>query len=79
MGKMSPSKADIVVMHHEDGKIAIIIDGKPVAGIISAQIVKEAGRAAVLNLSIAGAAFRLDTSPLSMPEEWAARRAAERG
>ena len=79
MALPSPSTARIVVQHHEDGRMVVLIDGKPVPGLIAANVVHEVGQRAVLNLSITGMAFRVETSPLSSSEERAARRAAERG
>lgn len=59
--------------------MAVLIDGKSVPGLISANVVHEVGQRAVLNLSITGMAFRVETSPLSSSEERAARRASSNG
>ncbi len=74
-----PSEARIVVQHHEDGRMAVLIDGKPVPGLIAANVVHEVGQRAVLNLSITGMAFRVETSPLSSSEERVARRSSNNG
>lgn len=73
------SEARIVVQHHEDGRMAVLIDGKPVAGLISANVVHEVGQRAVLKLAIIGMAFRVENLPMSLSEARAARRAVEHG
>lgn len=74
-----PSEARIVVQHHEDGRSVVLLDGKHIPGLISAQVVQEMGKRAVLNISISGFCFRLETSPLTASQATAERRASERG
>jgi len=78
MALLKPSEARIVVQHHEDGRAIVLLDGKHIPGLIAAQVVHETGQRAVLNISIAGLGFRLETSPLTASEARAERRAAER-
>lgn len=74
-----PSEARIVVQHHEDGRAVVLLDGKHIPGLITAQVVHEVGQRAVLNISISGVCFRLETSPLTASQARAERRAAEHG
>lgn len=76
MATPNPSSSRIVVQQHEDGRLAVLVDGKPLPGLVSSQICHEHGQRAVLNIEIAGIGFRLDTSPLTSAEATVARREA---
>ncbi len=76
MAMLKPSEARIVVQHHEDGRAVVLLDGKHIPGLIAAQVVQETGQRAVLNISIAGLGFRLETSTSTLSEARVERRNA---
>lgn len=64
-----PSEARLVIRHYECGKMRVFLDGKPIPGVIGAEVTQEAGQRAVLSLSIIGLAYRMETSPLRSSED----------
>ncbi|MFD1199565.1 hypothetical protein ACFQ3K_14760 [Brucella gallinifaecis] len=76
MAGVKPSEAQIVVKHHEDGRMLVFINGQIIPGLECAQITQDCGRAALLSLSFNGRGFRLDTSPLTV-NEWRETRKGE--
>ncbi|NLS07620.1 hypothetical protein HGP14_30620 [Rhizobium sp. P32RR-XVIII] len=74
-----PSNARLVIRHYECGKMRVFLDGKPIPGVIGAEIKQEAGQRAILSLSIIGLAYRMETSPLRLSEDREWRETAETG
>lgn len=69
-----PSEARIVVQHYEDGRAEVLLDGKPITGLIGAQFEHKNGERTVLHLSIIGNAVRLETSTSTLSEARVERR-----
>jgi hypothetical protein len=61
-------EARFVVTHHEDGRMRLTLDGKPIPGVVGAQVVQDGHDRSILQLSIIGLAFRMETSPLRAGE-----------
>jgi hypothetical protein len=64
-----PSEARLVIRHYEDGKMRVFLDGKPIPGVIGAEVKQEPGFKSVLSLSIIGMAYRMETSSLRRGED----------
>jgi hypothetical protein len=64
-----PSDAALVVTHYEDGRMKVTLHGKPIPGVVGAEVKQEGKDRAVLHLSIIGPAYRLETSPLRRGED----------
>lgn len=67
-----PSEARIVIRHYECGKMRVFLDGKPIPGVIAAEVKQGGCDRSVLSISIIGLAYRMETSPLkrSQDREW---------
>lgn len=74
MAMPKPSEARVVVTHHEDGRMKVTLNGEIIPGVIGASVTQEGRDKAVLQLSIIGNAFRMETSPMTTSE---ARRPIE--
>ncbi len=69
MAKLTPGSARIVVRHYEDGKMRVFIDGKPLCGVVNAEVKQVGIDRASLHLEITGVAYRMETSPLRRSQD----------
>ena len=69
MAVPKPSEARLIVRHYEDGRMRVMVDGKPIARVTGFQLSQDAGQRSVLTLDIIRLAFRVEQSPLRAPED----------